>query len=185
MSVGGEMIAERLVAEPGFEVVHIDAGDPNLEGAAARHRRQPLTGCSSRADPADKYAPTVERVAGHGASTSSICRWKTFHPARKADGDVEPQNRIDAESTSLRAATSSPRTPWSSCTNSRAMALIRPHRDRAAWRRPRLLLARFPPRCSSALGPAMSLLFFVSRISVAGVDVAVEAQSRCVIPPAC
>ncbi len=100
-------LPKRLAVEPGFEVVHIDAGDPNLS-------KEQLPGIVDEfadgvrahlaIDPADVLHANywLSGVAGHRLKHElDLPMVSTFHTLARVKaetGDIEPQNRIDAES---------------------------------------------------------------------------------------
>jgi D-inositol-3-phosphate glycosyltransferase len=100
-------LPKRLAVEPGFEVVHIDAGDPNLS-------KEQLPGIVDEfadgvrahlaIDPADVLHANywLSGVAGHRLKHElDLPMVSTFHTLARVKaetGDSEPQNRIDAES---------------------------------------------------------------------------------------
>ena len=184
-------LPKRLAVEPGFEVVHIDAGDPNLS-------KEQLPGIVDEfadgvrahlaIDPADVLHANywLSGVAGHRLKHElDLPMVSTFHTLARVKaetGDSEPQNRIDAESDVI--ACSDIITANSVVELHELVRHYGADPSRIEIVPPGVDHAFFSP--GSRLGARQALglgdepvLLFVGRIQpLKGVDVAVEALSR-------
>jgi D-inositol-3-phosphate glycosyltransferase len=184
-------LPKRLAVEPGFEVVHIDAGDPNLS-------KEHLPGIVDEfaegvrahlaIDPADVLHANywLSGVAGHRLKHElDLPMVSTFHTLARVKaetGDVEPQNRIDAESDVI--ACSDIITANSVVELHELVRHYGADPSRIEIVPPGVDHAFFSPGSRRGARQALSLgdepvLLFVGRIQpLKGVDVAVEALSR-------
>ncbi len=184
-------LPKRLAVEPGFEVVHIDAGDPNLS-------KEQLPGIVDEfadgvrahlaIDPADVLHANywLSGVAGHRLKHElDLPMVSTFHTLARVKaetGDVEPQNRIDAESDVI--ACSDIITANSVVELHELVRHYGADPSRIEIVPPGVDHAFFSPGSRRGARQALGLgdepvLLFVGRIQpLKGVDVAVEALSR-------
>ena len=184
-------LPKRLAVEPGFEVVHIDAGDPNLS-------KEQLPGIVDEfadgvrahlaIDPADVLHANywLSGVAGHRLKHElDLPMVSTFHTLARVKaetGDVEPQNRIDAESDVI--ACSDIITANSVVELHELVRHYGADPSRIEIVPPGVDPAFFSPGSRRGARQALGLgdepvLLFVGRIQpLKGVDVAVEALSR-------
>ena len=184
-------LPKRLAVEPGFEVVHIDAGDPNLS-------KEQLPGIVDEfadgvrahlaIDPADVLHANywLSGVAGHRLKHElDLPMVSTFHTLARVKaetGDVEPQNRIDAESDVI--ACSDIITANSVVELHELVRHYGADPSRIEIVPPGVDRAFFSPGSRRGARQALGLgdepvLLFVGRIQpLKGVDVAVEALSR-------
>ena len=191
-------LPKRLAVEPGFEVVHIDAGDPNLS-------KEQLPGIVDEfadgvrahlaIDPADVLHANywLSGVAGHRLKHElDLPMVSTFHTLARVKaetGDSEPQNRIDAESEVI--ACSDIITANSVVELHELVRHYGADPSRIEIVPPGVDHAFFSPGSRRGARQALGLgdepvLLFVGRIQpLKGVDVAVEALSRLRDPRAC
>ena len=184
-------LPKRLAVEPGFEVVHIDAGDPNLS-------KEQLPGIVDEfadgvrahlaIDPADVLHANywLSGVAGHRLKHElDLPMVSTFHTLARVKaetGDSEPQNRIDAESDVI--ACSDIITANSVVELHELVRHYGADPSRIEIVPPGVDHAFFSPGSRRGARQALGLgdepvLLFVGRIQpLKGVDVAVEAMSR-------
>ena len=184
-------LPKRLAVEPGFEVVHIDAGDPNLS-------KEQLPGIVDEfadgvrahlaIDPADVLHANywLSGVAGHRLKHElDLPMVSTFHTLARVKaetGDSEPQNRIDAESDVI--ACSDIITANSVVELHELVRHYGADPSRIEIVPPGVDHAFFSPGSRRGARQALGLgdepvLLFVGRIQpLKGVDVAVEALSR-------
>ncbi len=184
-------LPKRLAVEPGFEVVHIDAGNPNLS-------KEQLPGIVDEfadgvrahlaIDPADVLHANywLSGVAGHRLKHElDLPMVSTFHTLARVKaetGDVEPQNRIDAESDVI--ACSDIITANSVVELHELVRHYGADPSRIEIVPPGVDHAFFSPGSRRGARQALGLgdepvLLFVGRIQpLKGVDVAVEALSR-------
>lgn len=184
-------LPKRLAVEPGFEVVHIDAGDPNLS-------KEHLPGIVDEfadgvrahlaIDPADVLHANywLSGVAGHRLKHElDLPMVSTFHTLARVKaetGDSEPQNRIDAESDVI--ACSDIITANSVVELHELVRHYGADPSRIEIVPPGVDHAFFSPGSRRGARQALGLgdepvLLFVGRIQpLKGVDVAVEALSR-------
>ena len=157
-------LPREVAVEPGFRVVHVAAGPAHLtkeqlpetvdaftEGVL--RRAAPPSG---RRDPRQLLAVGRRRPPlKHQLDLPLVSTFHTLARVKAETGDPEPQRRIDAEAEVVGCSdvilansveeVAQLQTPL--------RRRPRPHRDRAAGRRARLLLARRPRRARRALGP--------------------------------
>ena len=184
-------LPKRLAVEPGFEVVHIDAGDPNLS-------KEQLPGIVDEfadgvrahlaIDPADVLHANywLSGVVGHRLKHElDLPMVSTFHTLARVKaetGDSEPQNRIDAESDVI--ACSDIITANSVVELHELVRHYGADPSRIEIVPPGVDHAFFSPGSRRGARQALGLgdepvLLFVGRIQpLKGVDVAVEALSR-------
>ena len=186
-----EGLAPEVAVEPGFRVRHIDAGPPDLPKEALPETVDEF---------ADKVRVDLE--AGMGADVIHANYWlsglaghrlkheldlplvSTFHTLARVKaetGDDEPERRVRSEAEIIGCSDAI----LASCTeearsSSASTARRRADRDRAARRRPRVLLARRSPGARTALDLGdQPVLLFVGRIQpLKGLDVAVRTLAE-------
>ena len=184
-------LPKRLAVEPGFEVVHIDAGDPNLSKEQLPSIVDEFADgvrAHLAIDPADVLHANywLSGVVGHRLKHElDLPMVSTFHTLARVKaetGDSEPQNRIDAESDVIACS--------DIITANSVVELHELVRHYGADPRrieivpPGVDHAFFSPGSRRGARQALGLgdepvLLFVGRIQpLKGVDVAVEALSR-------
>ena len=191
-------LPKRLAVEPGFEVVHIDAGDPNLSKEQLPSIVDEFADgvrAHLAIDPADVLHANywLSGVVGHRLKHElDLPMVSTFHTLARVKaetGDSEPQNRIDAESDVI--ACSDIITANSVVELHELVRHYGADPSRIEIVPPGVDHAFFSPGSRRGARQALGLgdepvLLFVGRIQpLKGVDVAVEALSRLRDPRAC
>lgn len=184
-------LPKRLAVEPGFEVVHIDAGDPNLSKEQLPSIVDEFADgvrAHLAIDPADVLHANywLSGVVGHRLKHElDLPMVSTFHTLARVKaetGDSEPQNRIDAESDVI--ACSDIITANSVVELHELVRHYGADPSRIEIVPPGVDHAFFSPGSRRGARQALGLgdepvLLFVGRIQpLKGVDVAVEALSR-------
>ena len=184
-------LPKRLAVEPGFEVVHIDAGDPNLSKEQLPSIVDEFADgvrAHLAIDPADVLHANywLSGVVGHRLKHElDLPMVSTFHTLARVKaetGDSEPQNRIDAESEVI--ACSDIITANSVVELHELVRHYGADPSRIEIVPPGVDHAFFSPGSRRGARQALGLgdepvLLFVGRIQpLKGVDVAVEALSR-------
>ncbi len=184
-------LPKRLAVEPGFEVVHIDAGDPNLSKEQLPSVVDEFADgvrAHLAIDPADVLHANywLSGVVGHRLKHElDLPMVSTFHTLARVKaetGDSEPQNRIDAESDVI--ACSDIITANSVVELHELVRHYGADPSRIEIVPPGVDHAFFSPGSRRGARQALGLgdepvLLFVGRIQpLKGVDVAVEALSR-------